>query len=224
MSSKSEMEEITGKVLAEFRQPGQDPYQLIAKYNEWSKIYDQMLDCANYRGHVIAAEHVAQMVPEDRRQHVRVMDIAAGTGAVGLEMHKKGFTNIDALEPSEGMLNILKRTGVYSLTYQEFISQNPTTISEDTYDVVVTSGSLAQSHMPVQAIDECIRITKPGGLVIIVTNVKYLTTLEEYKDKLEPRMERLEQQGLWQQKVKKVVPNYDKKSDAVVFIYRVVRD
>ncbi|XP_069177002.1 guanine nucleotide exchange factor subunit RIC1-like, partial [Procambarus clarkii] len=52
------------------------------------------------------------------------------TGAVGLELHKKGFTNIDALEPSEGMLNILKRTEVYSLTYQEFISQNPTTISE----------------------------------------------------------------------------------------------
>ncbi|XP_069186306.1 methyltransferase-like protein 27 isoform X2 [Procambarus clarkii] len=133
------------------------------------------------------------MVPEDRRQHVRVMDIAAGTGAVGLELHKKEFTNIDALDPSEGMLNILKETGVYSLIYQEFISQDPTTIPE-------------------------------GGLVIIVTDVKYLTTVEAYKDKLEPYMERLEQQGLWHKEVRTVVPNYDNTCDAVVYIYRVVRN
>ncbi|XP_069186305.1 methyltransferase-like protein 27 isoform X1 [Procambarus clarkii] len=164
------------------------------------------------------------MVPEDRRQHVRVMDIAAGTGAVGLELHKKEFTNIDALDPSEGMLNILKETGVYSLIYQEFISQDPTTIPEDTYDVVVTTGSLAENHMPVQSIDEFIRISKPGGLVIIVTDVKYLTTVEAYKDKLEPYMERLEQQGLWHKEVRTVVPNYDNTCDAVVYIYRVVRN
>ncbi|XP_069168634.1 methyltransferase-like protein 27 isoform X2 [Procambarus clarkii] len=224
MSSTSEMEEITGKVLAEFRQPGQDPHQLIAKYDEWCKIYDKILVCTRYRGHVIAADYVAQMVPEDRRQHVRVMDIAAGTGGVGLKLHKKGFTNIDALDPSEGMLNILTETGVYSLIYQEFISQDPTTIPEDTYDVVVTSGSLAESHMPVQAIDEFIRITKPGGLVIIVTDVKYLTTVEAYKDKLEPHMECLEQQGLWHKELRTVVPNYDNTCDAVVYIYRVVRN
>ncbi|XP_069182321.1 methyltransferase-like protein 27 [Procambarus clarkii] len=224
MSSTSEMEEITGKVLAEFRQPGQDPHQLIAKYDEWCKIYDKIIDCVHYRGHVIAADYVAQKVPEDRRQHVRVIDIAAGTGAVGLELHNKGFTNIDALEPSDGMLNILKETRVYNLIYKEFISQDPTTIPEDTYDVVVTSGSLVESHMPVQAIDEFIRITKPGGLVIIVTDVKYLTTVEAYKDKLEPHMECLEQQGLWQKETRTVVPNYYNENDAVVFIYRVVRD
>ncbi|XP_069176508.1 uncharacterized protein [Procambarus clarkii] len=131
MSSTSEMEEITGKFLEEFRQPGQDPHQLIAKYDELCKIYDKIRVYTNYRGPVITADYVAQMVPKDRRQHVRVMDIAAGTGAVGLELHKKEFTNIDALDPSEGMLNILKETGVYSLIYQEFISQDPTTIPEE---------------------------------------------------------------------------------------------
>ncbi|XP_069193988.1 methyltransferase-like protein 27 isoform X1 [Procambarus clarkii] len=152
------------------------------------------------------------------------MDIAAGTGAIGLELHKKGFTNIDALDPSEGMLKVLKETGVYNLIYQEFISQDPTTIPEDTYDVVVTTGSLLHSHMPVQAMDEFIRITKPGGLVIIVTGVNYLTAVEAYKDKLEPHMERLEQQGLWHKVVRTVVPNYFVEIDGVVYIYRVVSD
>nr|XP_045588972.1 uncharacterized protein LOC123750920 [Procambarus clarkii] len=122
------------------------------------------------------------------------------------------------------MLNILKERRVYSLTYKELISQNPTTISEDTYDVVVTAGSLAENHMPLQAIDEFIRITKPGGLVIMVTNVKYLRTVEAYKDKLEPHMEYLEQQGLWQKEVRKVVPNYDYENDGIVFVYRVASD
>ncbi|XP_069161643.1 methyltransferase-like protein 27 isoform X2 [Procambarus clarkii] len=151
------------------------------------------MDCANYRGPLIAADYVTQMVPEDRRQHVRVMDIAAGTGAIGLELHKKGFTNIDALDPSEGMLKVLKETGVYNLIYQEFISQDPTTIPE-------------------------------GGLVIIVTGVNYLTAVEAYKDKLEPHMERLEQQGLWHKVVRTVVPNYFVEIDGVVYIYRVVSD
>ncbi|XP_069193990.1 methyltransferase-like protein 27 isoform X3 [Procambarus clarkii] len=121
------------------------------------------------------------------------MDIAAGTGAIGLELHKKGFTNIDALDPSEGMLKVLKETGVYNLIYQEFISQDPTTIPE-------------------------------GGLVIIVTGVNYLTAVEAYKDKLEPHMERLEQQGLWHKVVRTVVPNYFVEIDGVVYIYRVVSD
>ncbi|XP_069161497.1 methyltransferase-like protein 27 [Procambarus clarkii] len=94
----------------------------------------------------------------------------------------------------------------------------------DTYDVVVTTGSLLHSHMPVQAMDEFIRITKPGGLVIIVTGVNYLTAVEAYKDKLEPHMERLEQQGLWHKVVRTVVPNYFVEIDGVVYIYRVVSD
>ncbi|XP_069193989.1 uncharacterized protein [Procambarus clarkii] len=69
-----------------------------------------------------------------------------------------------------------------------------------------------------------IEAAKESGLVIIVTGVNYLTAVEAYKDKLEPHMERLEQQGLWHKVVRTVVPNYFVEIDGVVYIYRVVSD
>ncbi|XP_069158006.1 methyltransferase-like protein 27 isoform X2 [Procambarus clarkii] len=190
MCSKSEMEQIALKMLDKAFKPGQEPHQVIAVYNEWCKTYEEMMADGRFNGPFIAAEHVAELVPEDRRQYVRVLDIAAGTGAVGRELHKKGFTNIDALDPSEGMLNVLRNKGVYNLTYQEFITQNPTTIPQ-------------------------------GGLVIILIGTKRLLEVEAYKDKLEPHMEHLEQQGLWRKEGRKVVPKFAFSGDGVVFIYRV---
>nr|XP_045618505.1 demethylmenaquinone methyltransferase-like [Procambarus clarkii] len=221
MCSKSEMEQIALKMLDKAFKPGQEPHQVIAVYNEWCKTYEEMMADGRFNGPIIAAEHVAELVPEDRRQYVRVLDIAAGTGAVGRELHKKGFTNIDALDPSEGMLNVLRNKGVYNLTYQEFITQNPTTIPQDTYDVVVTCGGMVEGHLPVQGINEFIRVAKPGGLVIILIGTKRLLEVEAYKDKLEPHMEHLEQQGLWRKEGRKVVPKFAFSGDGVVFIYRV---
>ncbi|XP_069172830.1 methyltransferase-like protein 27 [Procambarus clarkii] len=222
MCSKSEMDQMALKMMDKVFKPGQDPLQVIAVYNEWCKTYEETMGDGRFNGPIIAAEHVAEMIPEDRRQHVRILDIAAaGTGAVGRELHKKGFTNIDALDPSEGMLNILRDKGVYKITYQEFISQNPTTIPQDTYDVVVTCGGMGESHLPVQGINEFIRVVKPGGLVIILMLMKRLLEVEAYKDKLEPHMDHLEQQGLWHKKGRKVVPNFTFGDDGIVFIYRV---
>ncbi|XP_053637668.2 uncharacterized protein [Cherax quadricarinatus] len=106
------------------------------------------------------------MVPEKKRQQVRVLDVAAGTGLVGCHLHKKGFTNIDALEPSEGMMNILKKTGVYTLKYQEFIGTGHSTVPK-------------------------------GGLVVILMRLEFFLTHDEYKDKMENFMDRLEKTNVW---------------------------
>lgn len=38
-----------------------------------------------------------------------------------------------------------------------------------------------------------------GGLVIITTRVEFLSCVADYKDKLEPYMEKLEKNGTWTQ-------------------------
>ncbi|XP_069158005.1 methyltransferase-like protein 27 [Procambarus clarkii] len=121
------------------------------------------------------------------------------------------------------MLNVLKKKGVYNLTYHEFISKNPTTIPQDTYDVVLICGGMGESHMPVQGLNEFIRVAKPGGLVIILMGTKLLVEVAAYKDKLEPHMEHLEQQGLWRKEGRKVVPNYSLDDDGAMFFYRVAK-
>ncbi|XP_069162966.1 methyltransferase-like protein 27 [Procambarus clarkii] len=202
--------------------PGLKPSQVVANYDDWAESYEQMLGDGRLNASTIAVEEVAEMVPEERRTEVRVLDVAAGTGLVGLHLHKKGFTKIDALEPSEGMMNVLKEKKVYSKTYLDLITSTPTTVPTGTYDVVVISGGMGDSHIPVQGVDEFIRVAKPGGLVIIVMRLEFLWITEQYKDKLEPYMDQLEKQGVWRKEARKVVPNYYFKKDGVVFIYRVL--
>ncbi|XP_069949562.1 methyltransferase-like protein 27 isoform X2 [Cherax quadricarinatus] len=138
------------------------------------------------------------MIPEEQRQQVRVLDVAAGTGWVGSQLHQKGFTNIDAVEPSGGMMNILNNTGVYTRKYQEFIGFGQCTVPEDSYDVVVVCGSLCRGHIPVEGINDMIQVAKPGGLVAILMRKECLLTAEEYKDKLEAHMDHLEKTNVWQ--------------------------
>nr|XP_053649924.1 methyltransferase-like protein 27 [Cherax quadricarinatus] len=175
-----------------------------------------------YRGHIIAAEEVSRVIPEEYRQKVRVLDVAAGTGLVGHQLYERGFRNIDALEPSEGMMRILKDTDIYTFKYQEFIGMGQNTVPQDTYDVVVIAGGMGEGHVPVQGIDDMIRFSKPGGLVIIVMRLEFLWTVEEYKEKLEAHMDYLEEKGKWRKEMRKVVPNNFFDKAGVVFIYRVL--
>ncbi|XP_064108449.1 uncharacterized protein LOC135216866 [Macrobrachium nipponense] len=58
------------------------------------------------------------------------------------------------------------------------------------------AGGFAEGHIPVSGINDMIRITKPGGLVIISMRKSFLRC-EEYKDRLIPYMDEMERQGKW---------------------------
>ena len=42
------------------------------------------------------AKKLAELVPESKRKEFKIIDIAAGTGNVGLALHKRGFRTMDA--------------------------------------------------------------------------------------------------------------------------------
>lgn len=202
--------------------PGLSKTQVITNYTDWAQTYNKTLCSGRYNGPEIAAAEVAARIPEERRQHVRIIDIAAGTGKVGVELSKKGFTIIDALEPSEGMLDVLRETGVYSTKYQEFLGIGQNSVPDDTYDVLTIVGGMGEGHVPVQGVDDMIRITKPGGLVIIVMREEYLYEVNEYKDRLVPHMDFLQQKGYWTKVEMKTISNYAFGKDGIVFTYRVL--
>ncbi|XP_072014838.1 uncharacterized protein [Amphiura filiformis] len=53
----------------------------------------------------------------------QIIDIAAGSGLLGIEMKKLGFQNIDGLEPVEDMVK-MQPDGIYGKLYREFIGNN----------------------------------------------------------------------------------------------------
>ncbi len=109
----------------------------------------------------LAAETFQQFVPTESK----VLDAGAGTGLVGVELHRLGYTNIDAMDMSQGMLDEAGRKGVYSDFYQMVMGE-PLDLETGSYDAVIGVGVLTLGHAPAHSLDELARVVRPGGLVV----------------------------------------------------------
>ncbi|XP_050724489.1 demethylmenaquinone methyltransferase-like isoform X8 [Eriocheir sinensis] len=206
---------------------GVTPEEMAAGYDEWSENYEEMMIWkGGYRGPAITLEEALRWVPPERRAKARVLDVAAGTGCVGRELHREGFSHshrhIDAVDPSEGMMK-QRETGIYTNDFLEFIGSGHSTVPKDTYDLVVTSGGMGEGHIPLSGLDDLVRVAKNGGFVIIVMRHEFLQTVPSYKDKLEPYMDQLEADGKWKKVERRTVPNYFCDKEGLVFVFRITK-
>ncbi|KAK3103111.1 hypothetical protein FSP39_016574, partial [Pinctada imbricata] len=175
-----------------------------------------------YFGPSIVADAVERCFPQ-HRQSLLVLDIAAGTGLLGYELKMRGFDNLHALDPSEGMLNKAKKKNIYNQFYCEYMTENVAIIPSDVYDCVVCSGGFGQGHIPTSALREMARITKPGGYGVIVIREEFLDS-PEYENSLENMMVELENIGIWKKIERSVVPKYFCHKSGVIYRFRVCDD
>ncbi|XP_050724580.1 uncharacterized protein LOC127002542 isoform X3 [Eriocheir sinensis] len=162
MSEGGSRGDVAMRVIAKVHRPGVTPEEMVVGYNEWSENYEEMMIWkGGYRGPAITLEEALRWVPPERRAKARVLDVAAGTGCVGRELHREGFRHIDAVDPSEGMMK-QRETGIYTNDFLEFIGSGHSTVPKDTYDLVVTSGGMGEGHISHSGLDDVVRVAKNG--------------------------------------------------------------
>lgn len=135
--------------------------QLEERYDEWSKEYDD--DLSDDFGYVMprmAAETFEHFVPKD----ARILDAGAGTGLVGVELNRLGYTCIEAMDMSRGMLEEAKAKNVYGAMHQMVMGET-LRFETDSFDAAIGVGVLTLGHAPASSLDELVRVTKPGGVV-----------------------------------------------------------
>ena len=193
--------------------------KVIEYYNSWSIQYENDLNVEIYRGPKICANFCAILLTNTM---AKILDIGAGTGFVGERLAKLGFKFVDALEPAKGMVSVAKAKNVYKNFYIEPIHANRcTSIPAGVYDACVTAGALGEGHIPCEGIREFARVTRSGGLVVIVMRKEYLSTVEDYKGKLEPLMQRMcDEEAVWSWVARIEVPNYSFDKTGVVYCFR----
>ena len=136
--------------------------ELRGEYDRIASAYDaELLDGMGYRSPAAVSEVVRRLLPPD----ARVLDAGAGTGLLGVALAKDGFTRLDALDLSPGMLAEAARKEVYGDLRTGRLGE-ALGYSNGTYDAVVSAGVLTTGHAPATSLDELVRITRPGGHLI----------------------------------------------------------
>lgn len=224
-----EIENATGitkeaqEALNLYLRPGLGSLGSVQAYTATSQKYDQYMEAIEYEGPRQAASALADLYPDvSRRAQVRILDVAAGTGLLGVEMQKLGFKLMDALDPSEGMLKVASSRGIYGRIFNDFISDKPLPIQDNNYDALVISGGMGENMIPCAALPEMVRLVKPGGYIVNVLRAEHLQNVPEFHDHLEQQMEELAAAGRWRLVSRSLVPNFVLGKDGLVLVHQVL--
>ena len=134
----------------------------------------------------------------ERRPTVEILELAAGTGMVGQRLHRNGFRQMDAIDYSQGMLAELSKKNVYRDFWQASLGQPPfqSVVEDNTYDVVIMCGGLANGHIDIGVLGQAHSALKPGGLFINGMTEVYTKTVPELQG-LDKMFFDMENQGKW---------------------------
>lgn len=94
----------------------------------------------------------------------RILDVCAGTGILGQQIKNHGFTYIDGLDFSQGMLDVAKSKDIYKNYICDSVEVGgPSKVDDHSYDVVCMMGGITIGHLKPDVLPELIRMLKPGG-------------------------------------------------------------
>ena len=141
--------------------------EVMKYYDEWGikNKYDQDMIDWNYTG---PKETVATFTKYAKDKNIKILDAGCGTGLVGVELKKYNYLNIDGMDLSKKLLDLIPK-GYYQKLDQVDLNK-PIKIKNDTYDAIMCVGTFTYGHVKPQALDEFVRITKNNGFICFTIN------------------------------------------------------
>ena len=141
--------------------------ELLKYYQDWTKKnkYNQDMVDLNY---VAPKEAVSLLKKYALNHETKILDAGCGTGLVGIELKKCGYSNIEGVDFSQDMLDLIPKD-IYKKIEKVDLNK-PLKFETNMYDVVMCVGTFTYGHVKPQALDELIRITKNKGLICFTIN------------------------------------------------------
>ena len=156
-------------------------YKLTSK-DKVLKYYDDWTKNAQFNQDMIDWEYTAPVNTVqllDKYIHdknIKILDAGCGSGLAGIELKKRGFTNIYGVDFSQSMLNLIPNN-IYQTV--ELIDLNePLKYDDDDFGAIICVGTFTYGHVKAHALDEFIRVTNKNGYICFTINEGIYT---EYK-------------------------------------------
>ena len=142
-------------------------YEVMKYYDEWGKEnkYDQDMLAWKYTG---PKETVQTFKKYAENKKIKIFDAGCGTGLVGIELKRFGYTNFDGGDLSQKLLDLVPKNLYKKLSKIDL--NKPINSDDDTYDAILCVGTFTFGHVRSHALDEFIRITKNKGLICFTIN------------------------------------------------------
>ena len=148
-------------------------YQLDSKekvleyYVNWTKKgeYNKNMISWNYQ----APQNTVKLFNKHTsNKEINILDAGCGSGLVGIELQKNGYTKITGADFSQEMLDLIPNNIYHHL---ELIDLNEKLKYEDNFfDAITCVGTFTYGHVKANALNELIRILKKNGLICFTIN------------------------------------------------------
>ena len=140
--------------------------ELLDVYKKWASIYDQ--DNDDVLGTVSQPNSVQIFHKHLSDKNQKIIDVGCGTGLVGLELSKLGYTSFDGVDISKEMIDIAISRGYRSLFLGNLNESLP--LESNSYDAALCVGVFTHGHVGPSRLEELTRVIKSEGLVCFTVN------------------------------------------------------
>ena len=141
--------------------------ELLKYYQDWADNNKYNKDMVDWN-YTAPQEAVSILKKYAFDKNFRILDAGCGTGLVGIELKKYGYSNIEGVDFSQSMLDLVPQ-GIYK-KIEKIDLNKPLKFKDNIYDVLMCVGTFTYGHVKPKALNELIRITKSRGLICFTIN------------------------------------------------------
>ena len=143
------------------------PEELLKYYQDWTDNNKYNKDMVDWN-YTAPQETVSVLKKYALNKNSKILDAGCGTGLVGIQLKKYGYLNIEGVDFSQSMLDLVPQN-IYK-KIEKIDLNKPLKFKNNIYDIVICVGTFTYGHVKPHALDEIIRITKNKGLICFTIN------------------------------------------------------
>jgi len=164
--------------------------KVLKYYDDWTKNAQFNQDMIDW-GYTAPVNTVQLIKKYIHDKNIKILDAGCGSGLAGIELKKRGFTNIYGVDFSQSMLNLIPNN-IYQTV--ELIDLNePLKYDDNDFGAIICVGTFTYGHVKAHALDELIRVTNKNGYICFTINEGIYT---EYK--FDKKINELSQNKSWE--------------------------